>query len=242
MPEGPSIVILREALLPFKGAVVNKADGDAAIDFNRLHHKKMLGLKSWGKHLLLCFDDFFIRIHLMMFGTYRINDPKPSPSRLHLVFKTGEVNFYTCLVALIEGKPGDLYDWETDIMSEAWSPAKAENTLKNTPMVKICDVLLNQEVFSGVGNIIKNESLFNTRMHPESLVKNIPPKKIRELIRKTLIYSLNFYTWKMEGLLSKNWHVYEKKICPRCEIPLEKTYLGKTRRLSFFCHQCQILF
>ncbi|HRO68823.1 MAG TPA: hypothetical protein PK951_00545 [Chitinophagaceae bacterium] len=41
----------------------------------------------------------------------------------------------------------------------------------------VCDALLDQEIFSGVGNIIKNEVLYRIRVHPESLIGDIPLKK-----------------------------------------------------------------
>ena len=36
------------------------------------------------------------------------------------------------------------YDWEKDIMSGHWNPAKAEAALKELPAAKICDALLNR--------------------------------------------------------------------------------------------------
>lgn len=240
MPEGPSIVILKEALIPFRNKKVLIAGGDAAIDLSRLEGQKIIDLKSWGKHLLICFKHFFIRIHLMMFGTYRISGHKDSVPRLHLGFKGDEVNFYTCQVALIEKRVEEVYNWETDIMSGLWNAHKAELTLTGLPRVKICDALLDQDIFSGVGNIIKNESLFNSRLHPETETGHIPTRKLRELLAKTQKYTWDFYTWKQEGTLAQHWRAYEQKICPRCRIPFEKEYLGKNKRISFFCNTCQI--
>jgi len=40
-------------------------------------------LRSWGKHFLIEFPDFTIRIHLLMFGRYCIDERKPDkPIRL----------------------------------------------------------------------------------------------------------------------------------------------------------------
>src|ERR1700751_858391 len=101
MPEGPSIVILKEELEPFVGKKIISVTGNAKIDIQRLLNKKITVIKSWGKHLLICFDDFYIRIHLLMFGSYRINERKETAARLSMKFKNGEVNFYNCSIKLI---------------------------------------------------------------------------------------------------------------------------------------------
>lgn len=49
--------------------------------------KTLLAFRSWGKHFLICFEGFSLRVHFMMFGTYRINERKETPVRLSLIFK-----------------------------------------------------------------------------------------------------------------------------------------------------------
>ncbi len=240
MPEGPSIVVLKEAIQSFNHKKILKATGSAPIDLNRLQGKTIKNIKTWGKHLLICFDDFFIRIHLLMFGTYLINKKKTTPLKLGLKCSKSEVNFYTCSVVLHEGNPDDIYDWSADIMNNQWDAKKAISKLKKVPAVLICDALLDQEIFSGVGNIIKNEILFITRMHPESKVGKIPLAKKKALINEAVAYSFQFLEWKKAGTLKKHWLAYSKKICPRCQIPLHKAYPGKTKRRSFFCNNCQV--
>src|SRR5258705_13938579 len=96
MPEGPSIVILKEAVSRFRGEKILSVTGNAKIDRKRLENNTISDIKSWGKHLVICFDGFFIRIHLLMFGTYRINETKTTQLRLGLQFKNDQLNFYTC--------------------------------------------------------------------------------------------------------------------------------------------------
>ena len=239
MPEGPSIVILKETIAPFKGKKLLKASGNAAIDMHRLENKTIRSIRTWGKHLLICFDGFFVRIHLLMFGTYLINSKKTTPLKLGLQFKNGQLNFYTCAVKIIEGGPNDTYDWSADIMNKKWDGRKAIKKLKQTPDALICDLLLDQEIFSGLGNIIRNEILFISRIHPQSTMAAIPPARLRALVKEAVSYSFDFLQWKKEGTLKKHWLAYSKKICPRCHIPLIKSYPGKTKRRSFFCNNCQ---
>src|SRR5689334_11657064 len=98
MPEGPSIVILKEAVQEFKGKKIIAVSGNSKIDIKRLEGETIVDFKTWGKHFLICFKGFTVRIHLMMFGSYRINEAKDAVPRLSLQFKKGQLNFYTCSV------------------------------------------------------------------------------------------------------------------------------------------------
>ncbi|TEB41064.1 endonuclease, partial [Flavobacterium circumlabens] len=75
MPEGPSVVILKEETQQFSGQKVISVSGNTAVDIQRIKGKTA-SFKTWGKHFLICFDDFTVKIHLLMFGTYRINERK----------------------------------------------------------------------------------------------------------------------------------------------------------------------
>jgi endonuclease-8 len=178
----------------------------------------------------------------MLFGSYKINDQKDRVPQLRLIFDEGEINFYACSVKILEEDLDELYDWTSDVMNDLWNPKAAKEKLKEVPDMLVCDALLNQKIFAGVGNIIKNEVLFRTRIHPESKIGNLPPKKINELIKEARNYSFDFLEWKKQYVLRKHWLAHTKKICPRCELPFVKKHLGKTNRRSFFCNNCQVLY
>lgn len=240
MPEGPSIVILREALEPFTGQRVQDISAPAAVPVEQLLHQKVTAFKSWGKHFLICFKSGTIRIHLLLFGSYRINEERTIKPRLRLEFKTGYVNFYTSSVLFLPQPADELYDWSADVMNEHWDAKAARKKLKAIPDTLICDALLDQQIFAGVGNIIKNEVLWRLRIHPESRTGNIPTAKITALLKEAVKYSFEFLDWKKQGVLKKHWQAHTKKTCPRCDIPFVKKYTGKTKRRSFFCTNCQV--
>jgi len=241
MPEGPSIVILKEAVQQFSGQKIIDVSGNSSIDILRLKKKTIREFKTWGKHFLICFDDFTVKIHMLMFGTYRINERKETVPRLRLVFADGEINFYTCSIKILEGDVNLHYDWEEDVMNENWNPEKAKRSLDKIPKQMICDALLEQNIFSGVGNIIKNEVLYRCKIHPESRVGKIPEKDIVSLIDESVVYSFQFLDWKKNYELKKHWLAHTKKTCLRCDLPLVKKYTGTKKRRSFFCTNCQKL-
>lgn len=218
------------------------AQGNAKISMKELVNKKVLDIKTWGKQFFICLDTVTIRIHLLMFGSYSIDEStRPSKSlRLRLSFGNGDIFFYNGSVKTITGQWDELYDTRADVLSDDWNAAKARKKLKQIPDTMVCDALLDQQIFSGVGNIIKNEVLYRIHLHPETKVGNIPPRKLSELIKEARNYSFDFLRWKKAFVLKKHWLAHTKKTCLRCDLPLVKKYCGKTKRRTFFCTNCQI--
>ena len=183
MPEGPSIVILKEQAAHFAGQRIVEVSGNSRQDLQRMHGLQVLAICSWGKHFLLAFDGFALRIHFLLFGSSRIDDPKPDVA------------------------------------------------------------LLDQDLFAGVGNIIKNEVLFRIRVHPESEVGALPPRKLGELVKQAREYSFDFLEWKKAYVLKKHYQVHTKTTCPRDGTRLSyRKELGRARRRAFFCETCQKLY
>jgi len=242
MPEGPSIIILKEEVQIFKGKKVIEVSGNSKIDQQRLLNGKVIDFKSWGKHFLICFKGFTVRVHFLLFGTYRVNEVKSTPPRLHLQFQKGELNFYACSIRIIDEPLNEIYDWTADIMNEKWDPKRAIKKLKDQPDSRVLDVILDQNIFSGAGNIFKNEVPFRIKVHPMSRIGALPPSKLKALVNETHQYSFDFYGWKKQFVLKKNWLAHTKRTCPRCKIPLIKEYLGKTSRRTFYCKKCQVLY
>ncbi|MCD6011798.1 MAG: glycosylase/AP lyase, DNA-binding [Flavipsychrobacter sp.] len=242
MPEGPSIVILKELAAPFSGKKVEEVSGNTKVEKERAYHRKVVAFKSWGKHFLICFKCFTIRIHFMLFGSYRINEEKDASPRLSLKFKNGVLNFYSCSVKIIEEDLNEIYDWSADVMSDKWDPAAAKKKLKANPQMLVCDALLDQHIFSGSGNIIKNEVLFRIKVHPESEIGALPVKKLNELIKEVRQYSFDFLGWKKAYVLKRHWLAHTKKTWVRWDLPLVKEYIGKTNRRTFYCSSCQVLY
>jgi endonuclease-8 len=245
MPEGPSIVILKEAIQSFRGKKILDADGyNKSFDYGRLHGTRITDIKTFGKHLLICFPDFTIRVHLLMFGSYRINDDKKDRNpnlRLHFS-KDQTLSFYAGSIKLIEEPLDQVYDWSADVMNKKFSPRKALQKMAEQPKMVAADALLDQTIFAGVGNIIKNEVLFRIKVHPKSKVGKMPAAKLRSMIKEAVRYSFQFLEWRMAGTLKKHWLAHTKTKCLRDGNTLKKEYVGKTARRTFYCTKCQELY
>ncbi|MBJ6979393.1 DNA-formamidopyrimidine glycosylase family protein [Luteimonas sp. MC1895] len=244
MPEGPSIVILREAAAGLTGRKVLRVSGNSTQDIARMQGQKVLAVRSWGKHFLLEFKGFSLRIHFLLFGSWRLNEERDRPPRLSLGFSKGEVlNLYACSVRFLEGDLDAHYDWSADVMNAAWDARAARRKLRAQPATLAADALLDQDLFAGVGNIIKNEVLHRIRVHPESAVGALPPRKLGELVTQAREYSFDFYRWKKDFVLKKNYQVHTKSTCPRDGTRLSyRKHLGKAQRRAFWCDTCQRLY
>ena len=246
MPEGPSIVILRDEAAKFVGKSVRAVSGNSKQDIQRMQGKRVRAICSWGKHFLVKFDGFAMRVHFMLFGRYRIDEDKTDRAgkvtapRVSLQFDNGVLNLYACSVKFVEGDLDDAYDWSGDVMADAWDPKQARRKLKAAPDMLAADALLDQSIFAGVGNIIKNEVLWRIRVHPESTIGALPPRKLTELIAQAREYSFDFLAWKKAFVLKKHYQVHTKTTCPRDGNRLTyRKALGRAQRRAFFCEVCQ---
>lgn len=244
MPEGPSIILMKESLQPFINKKVTEATGNAKFDKDIFIGQTLLDIRTFGKQTYLVFESSVIRIHLLMFGSYSINEQtKPDKSlRLALLFSNEGIYFYTCSVKSVDPEFLNTIDWEADVMSDQWSPKKAEEKLKSNPTMMVCDALMDQNIFSGVGNIIKNEVLFRIGVQPESVLGKLPVKKRKELISEARNYSFDFLEWKRDFTLKKHWLVHTKSTCPKCGQKLTKKKTGLGKRRSFYCEKDQKIY
>ena len=244
MPEGPTLLLLREEAERFQGRRVLEVGGNSRLeDLQRMKGKTVRAVRTWGKHVLLEFSGFSLKVHFMLFGSYRIDERRENASpRLTLRFTNGELNFYASSVRFIEEPLDEVYDWSADVLSEAWDPRAAKAKLRKQPDLLACDALLDQSIFSGVGNIIKNEVLFRIRVSPLSTVGALPPKKLDALIAEARNYSFDFLAWRRIYMLTKNLLVHRRGACPECGRKLKVQHLGRTHRRAFWCEHCQPLY
>ena len=238
--EGPSLVLTCEEFSVFFKERVIEASGSARIPFDKITGSYLKNARSWGKHLILEFADVTLRIHFLMFGSYRLDDPRDGREpKLLLEYGDHKVYFYSCAIKELPKGWEKTYDWSIDLMAPEWDAPQALANLRAKAKEQVSDLLMDQQIFSGLGNIMKNEILYNLRMHPETKFAELSPAKQRALVRESESYAWQFYEWKKENVLMKNWKIMRKKICPRCEGPVCKKKTGKLQRWSHFCPHCQ---
>jgi endonuclease-8 len=185
MPEGHTLRRLADDLTAaFAGRRVRASSpqGRFAADAELIDGATLLGADSAGKHLFVAFDgERFVHVHLGLIGSFDVHtgvDDVPAP--------VGQVRLR--LVASDPGDPrGTSYaDLRGAILCDLVGPARRTEILDRLgpdPLRPdadpdlawrrisrshrpIGDLLMDQKVLAGVGNVYRAEVLFRHRIHP----------------------------------------------------------------------------
>ena len=247
--EGPSIHLAAEQLGPFVGRRVRAVEGNSRIGIERLRHRTVRDIFAWGKHLVFQFDAFALRVHFMLWGTFAasVNGAsvtgdyrRGSAPRLFLMFANGEITIWSASLRFLDHPCArDTYDFAADVLSDVWDPRAALEKVRRHPRAEIADVLLDQSIFAGVGNIIKNEVLFRTGTSPLTRVGRLPIRKLRRIIDDARTFSFRFLELRRRFALRKNLEIYGRSKCPSCGGKVSRKVHGTRGRRSFYCATCQ---
>lgn len=162
--------------------------------------------------------------------------------RLAFAFENGQIEMYNCSVLIIEHpRLKTTYNYAADIMSPTWDSALAYGKMKKSLDVEIGDVLLDQNIFGGVGNIIKNEVVSLARLNPQETVRDLSPQERKKLIALARFFSMRFYKWRKKFVLRRNLKIHRKGVCPHCGGKVAHLKTGTRRRWSHYCPVCQQL-
>jgi len=247
--EGPSIHLAAEQLQPFVGRRISRIGGNSHAGIERLRQKRVRAIFAWGKHLVFQCDAFALRVHFLLWGTFAAtvkgasvtgDHRRTSAPRLVMGFTNGEITFWSCSLKFIEDADARReYDFAADVLSETWDPETALEKVRRRPEEEIADVLLDQTIFAGVGNIIKNEVLFRTRTSPSARVGQLSGVRLKALIAEARTFSFRFLELRRVFALRKNLEIYGRSTCPSCHRPVRRRVHGIRRRRSFYCPACQ---
>lgn len=206
------------------------------------------GVETLGKELFMYFGHRALRIHFGMKGSILIN-PREGENRagaspaLAVQLTRDLICFYDSSVELrnsVESQQRVRVMEELDICSPKFSFSRAESEVKKQGDRMLCDVLLDQRVLPGVGNIIKNEALFDSGLHPAVKVCQLSDKQARHLVKMTRDFSILFYRCcKAGSAISKHCKVYKRPNCDQCHSKITVCRFGENSRMTYFCPHCQ---
>ncbi|XP_053114128.1 endonuclease 8-like 3 isoform X2 [Hemicordylus capensis] len=189
-----------------------------------------------------------LRVHFGMNGSLRINpdanhNRSRTPAVLEIQLTVDLICFYDAAVELrnaaeSEQKIRMLRD--LDVCSPKFSFLRAETEIKKQNSRMLCDVLLDQAVLPGVGNIIKNEALFDSGLHPVVKACQLTDEQVHHLVKMIRDFTLLFYKCRKTGsALYKHFKVYKRPSCGQCRAKITVCRLGENNRMTYFCSQCQ---
>lgn len=177
MPEGHTLLRLaRELDAAFAGGPVrvSSPQGRFAADAALLDGEPLLGATSAGKHLFVEFPgDRFVHVHLGLIGKFDLY-PAPPPAvtlgqvRLRLENATTYADLRgatQCDLVDLARKEAILAQLGADPLNPADDPGRAWARISRSHR-PIGDLLMDQGVVAGVGNVYRAEILFRHRIHP----------------------------------------------------------------------------
>ncbi len=212
------------------------------------------------KYLLLHTDLGYAIVHLGMSGCLRVLDadiPAQKHDHLDLVMQSGVVLRYTDprrFGAWLWAAPNEQHSVLSKLgpepLTETFDLAYFYAALQKK-FAPIKQVIMNNAVTVGVGNIYATESLFIAGIHPLRPAKSLSKKEARRLLET--IKSVLIAAIKQGGTTLKNFaqadgkpgyfaqalNVYGRQglPCPQCGAELEKITIGQ--RNTVFCSTCQ---
>jgi len=220
---------------------------DLETSFQSAHIQKV---EAHGKQFRIHFSNYTILlIHLMMWGSWRIyrkgeSWDKPiqrarvifhTDSHTAVVFSAPVVKLLTPLELQDDPKWGNL---GPDPLRPDFSSREFLKRLDQQSSREIGDALLDQQVIAGVGNILRIEILFKSRIHPRRKVASLSKKEKKEILHWILKL---FERWSKEMRRKQTWiNIYRKsgKPCPDCGTSIQ--FFRQVGRITYACPKCQL--
>ncbi|XP_058506452.1 endonuclease 8-like 3 [Solea solea] len=216
--------------------------------FHSFHGCLYTGVKTLGKELFMYCGTRALRVHFGMNGSMRINPAERSARTgcapvLEIHLTNDVVCFFdsTVEIRLTEDCEQRVRAMESlDVCSSKFSFSQSEDAVRSQRSRMLCDVLLDQTIMPGVGNIIKNEALFDSGLHPAVKVQQLSHEQIHHLVKMTRDFTLLFYKCRKSGSpLYKHYKVYKRPQCGQCFHVITVCRLGDNGRMTYLCECCQ---
>jgi endonuclease VIII len=228
-----------------------------------------------GKHLLMAFSgDLVLHTHMRMNGSWHVYPAgarwqRPARDMRVLVgtVQAVAVGFNVPVAELLSTRElarhqalqslgPDLLAGTNSLSEGAFDRADAIRRIRERGRDAIADVLLNQRVVAGIGNMFKSEILFLSGIHPFVAVSTLSDNDVERLIdvarevmaanvmarSQTLSTAIGRRTTRSLDPDAKLW-VYGRngKPCRRCGAIVQAKKTGLDARLTYWCPGCQVL-
>jgi endonuclease-8 len=255
MPEGDTLERIARRLMPMVGATPvvtapHPRTRPSGIP-DRLAGATVTAIEARGKHLLIGFDNgLTLHSHLRMSGRWEIARPGTPPRRrdrpawlelttpaliarqfdgpvLELLTRA-QLGLHPALRRL----GGDALDPVFDIEAATTRARMVE------PEATVADLLLDQTVIAGVGNVWKSEVLFDRRLDPRTPVHALNDATLRDLLDRAATLMRQHVE---SGAQRRPTRIYgrARRACPVCGSRIRSEAQGDEGRVTFWCPTCQ---
>ena len=244
MPEGDTLWRTAAALRP---RLVGKTVVSAAPPrLGRLKGRTLDAVDANGKHLLMRFDDdLVLHSHMRMTGSWHVYAPGQrwrKPPRMACAVLTFDdvvaVLFSAPVVELTRDARDKVGHLGPDILAEDFAPEEAVRLARLSDRAELGDLLLDQRVCAGIGNIYKCETMWLHRANPWRPTQDLTDEELREMYSTARRLMRQGLTGSAGGS-RRAVHARGHRPCPRCAAPIAVRAQGVLGRLTYYCPRCQ---
>lgn len=266
MPELPEVrtvaKVLKKELLNKKitniKIIYPKIIEPDSLDFKLLIGKTLKDISTIGKYLIFRFDDLFLISHLRMEGKYYIKtilDPIEKHEHIIFEFDNISVRYHDTrkFGRMIVVKNINDYKSISKLGKEPFEIKKEELKSKLNSNLPIKELLLDQTIIAGLGNIYDNEVLFASRINPLKKGNEISLDECQRIIDNSVRIlnkaidnggtTIKSYTSSLGVTGSyQNYlmvHKKDKMPCSICGTIINNIKVGG--RSTYYCPKCQRL-
>ena len=222
MPEGPEVKLfidnLNQNFRYYQIKTVEVLSGryikKPISNIKKLEGKEIKSFNCKGKFIWFDLDDIIVFNTLGMTGSWSKN--KTYHSRIKIKFYENDPlyfndirNFGTFQIKTKENLNKKLKSLGPDMLSSPPSSSQFISLLRKKSDKDICSVLMNQSVISGVGNYIKAESLWYSKINPYATIKSLTDENI-ETLRKAILFVIN-KSYQQQGASIKDYYTFDNE-------------------------------
>jgi endonuclease-8 len=218
----------------------------------KLVGQRVEAVEAQGKHLLVRLDSGqVLHSHMKMTGSwhvYREGEPWRRPeSQARLILACGDrvaVCFNAPVVELLarraEAVHPALVGLGPDLLVDPFDVDEVRRRARSRPPdLPIGELLLDQRVVAGIGNIWRCESLFVERRNPWQAQSALTDDELDRLVlTASRLMRAQLGPWRPEN--GQRW-VYGRsgRPCRRCGTPIQARRYGEGARVVYWCPRCQ---
>ena len=261
MPEGHTvhrIAIDHSKLLRGKRVGVTSPQGRFAADAALVDGTRLNRIEAYGKHLFYSWSNGLVgHVHLGLFGKFRVHrglvvsDAPTVRMRLAVPKATIDLSGPTeCTIGTADDRDRIVARLGPDPLRDDADTQLAYEAIARR-IAPIGQLLLEQKVMSGVGNVYRAEALFANGIHPGRPGREITAEVFNSLwasivamlqqgVVEDRIVTLDrdeFEVSRGRPRRGEATYVYHRDLCLRCGSPILTIALGG--RPCYFCPVCQ---
>ncbi len=222
MPEGPEVKLFVDKLNNnfryFQIKSVEVLSGryikKPIQNLELLNGKEIESFNCKGKFIWINLDDVVVFNTLGMTGNW--SRRKTDHSRIAINFYENDKvyfndtrNFGTFQLKTHSELERKLKSLGPDMLSSPPSTSDFILRLRKRNSKNICSVLMDQSIISGVGNYIKAECLWYSRINPHALVKDLTDENL-EVLQKAILYVIN-KSYAEQGASIKDYYTFDNE-------------------------------